>query len=280
MRSLFSSTSARSELSYSDDKLSLASAGTASTAGGTSSKLAPLLFVKDEYRGGHLGHLVGRGRFLWLCFLRRLWYWSWNSHIQSAVPLPATPLHQPQPALPPPSLPPPPTLPGDDVKPFFVDQPLLTAASPRPEDLEDPTGLEAGAEGQQRRQPGGGARAGVAGAARAGVAACGALASRSASCAFCDYVGTCASNGPPDRASLRRGRERDPAPPGQAEGDQLVGPDRLPLLHRRLLLLHLGARCAHAGPGTHAVVGATGGGGWGRERGWVVGAALPYVASA
>ncbi|KAI7842235.1 hypothetical protein COHA_004148 [Chlorella ohadii] len=82
-----------SELSYSDDKLSLASAGTASTAGGTSSKLAPLLFVKDEYR-------------------------------------------------------------GDDVKPFFLDQPLLTAASRKPEDLEDPAaGLEAGAEAQQRQQP-------------------------------------------------------------------------------------------------------------------------------
>ncbi|PRW56955.1 Six-hairpin glycosidase [Chlorella sorokiniana] len=80
------------ELSYSDDKLSLASAGTASTAGGTTSKLAPLLFVKDEYR-------------------------------------------------------------GDDVKPFFVDQPLLTAASRKPEDLEDPASLEAGAEAQQRQQP-------------------------------------------------------------------------------------------------------------------------------
>lgn len=51
--------SPRSELSYSDDKLSLASAGTASTAGGTSSKLAPLLFVKDEYRGAQ-GRWKGR----------------------------------------------------------------------------------------------------------------------------------------------------------------------------------------------------------------------------
>lgn len=41
------------------------------------------------------------------------------------------------------------------MKPFFVDQPLLTAASRKPEDLEDPAGLEGGAEAQQRRQPGG-----------------------------------------------------------------------------------------------------------------------------
>ena len=43
---------------------------------------------------------------------------------------------------------------GDDVKPFYVDQPLLAAASRKPEDLEDPAGLETGAEAQQRRQPG------------------------------------------------------------------------------------------------------------------------------
>ena len=49
-----------SELSYGDDKLSLASAGTASTAGGTSSRLAPLLFVRDEYRGAASGR-EGRG---------------------------------------------------------------------------------------------------------------------------------------------------------------------------------------------------------------------------
>lgn len=59
--------SPHSELSYSDDKLSLASAGTASTAGGTSSKLAPLLFVKDEYRGGQ-GRVGGEHlRHAWCC---------------------------------------------------------------------------------------------------------------------------------------------------------------------------------------------------------------------
>ena len=61
---------------------------------------------------------------------------------------------------------------GDDVKPFFVDQQLLSAASRKPEDLEDPAS-PLGAEAVQRQRqlgaPGDWAGAGLGAAAPAGV---------------------------------------------------------------------------------------------------------------
>lgn len=106
-----------SESSF-DDKLSLRSAATASSGGAATHALLRAAFVKDEYRGACCFSGLGKTVCLHACYLHA----GTGQACSSCFALSVLSLSH---------------FAGDDVKPFYADQVLVTAASRQAHDLEE-----------------------------------------------------------------------------------------------------------------------------------------------